>query len=153
NLKKGRLRFETLEDRCTPATITVTSLADFAIGAVHTGVTLRDAVEAANTDTSINGSVAGSGSDVIQFDPSLLTSGSQVITMLLENGVNTTSATADTTQTVGASALRISTDVTIQGPAGTNGLTIAAQQTNAVVGGTQRIFTVGAAGALTINDV
>jgi acylphosphatase len=60
-----------LETRDTPATISVTSLADVALGASHVGVTLRDAVHAANTNTSVNGSVAGSGADEIVFSPML----------------------------------------------------------------------------------
>src|SRR5579863_2219279 len=48
---------ECLEDRTLLSTITVTSLADtFNAGG---GVTLRDAIQAANTDTRVDGSVAG----------------------------------------------------------------------------------------------
>lgn len=47
------------------ATITVTSLAD--IVAIDGQVTLREAIVAANTDTSIDGSTPGSGADSIVF--------------------------------------------------------------------------------------
>ena len=70
-LRSFRPRLEVLEGREVPATISVTSLADFALGARHSGVTLRDAVHAANTNTSVNGSVAGSGADEIIFSPNL----------------------------------------------------------------------------------
>ena len=60
---------ETLETRALLATITVTSLGDTV--ANDGDVTLREAVRAANTDQSIDGSVAGDGVDTIVFDPSL----------------------------------------------------------------------------------
>jgi CSLREA domain-containing protein len=64
------LHVEALEGRCLPATITVTSLAD---NLTPDGlVTLREALQAANTNTSVDGSVAGSvGADTIQFQPGL----------------------------------------------------------------------------------
>jgi CSLREA domain-containing protein len=69
------LKIELLEDRYVPATIVVTSLADVALGAAHTGVTLRDAIQAANTNQSVNGSTAGSpGADTITFAPALIAS-------------------------------------------------------------------------------
>lgn len=49
------------------ATIVVTSLADNLV--IDGQVTLREAVQAANTDTSVDNSTGGSGFDVIQFDP------------------------------------------------------------------------------------
>ncbi|MFK7820738.1 MAG: right-handed parallel beta-helix repeat-containing protein, partial [Planctomycetaceae bacterium] len=58
-----------LEERCLLSTITVTSLADNMD--VDGEVTLREAVHAANTNTSVDGSTAGSGGDKIVFDPSL----------------------------------------------------------------------------------
>jgi acylphosphatase len=70
-LRSFRPSLEVLEGREVPATISVTSLADYALGARHSGVTLRDAVHAANTNTSVNGSVAGSGADEIVFSPKL----------------------------------------------------------------------------------
>ncbi len=64
---KRKCSVEPLESRALLSTITVTSLADNQDGEV----TLREAVLAANEDRSVDGSVAGSGSDVIKFDPSL----------------------------------------------------------------------------------
>ena len=72
------------------ATITVNSLNDNLT--VDTQITLREALQAANTDTSVDGSTAGSGADTIIFDPSLA---GQTITL--------------------ASELVISSDVTITG--------------------------------------
>ena len=60
---------EELEDRTLLSTITVTSTADNLD--VDEQVTLREAIAAANTDTSVDGSTAGSGADVIIFDASL----------------------------------------------------------------------------------
>ena len=64
-----RLGFEALEDRRMLAVITVTSLTDDLI--VGDGVTLREAIFAANLDISVDGSVAGNGADTIYFDTSL----------------------------------------------------------------------------------
>ena len=60
-----------LEERILLSTITVTSLAD-SLNAGN-GVTLRDAIQAANTDTSVDGSVAGEANtqNVINFTPGL----------------------------------------------------------------------------------
>ena len=60
-----RLRFhpglERLEDRTTPATITVTTISD---APSHSGISLRDAIATANND-------AKTTSDTINYDPSL----------------------------------------------------------------------------------
>lgn len=62
-----RLDIEQLEDRTTPSTIFVTSLAD---NTTTDGlVTLREAILAAENDISVDGSAAGSGADTIQFAP------------------------------------------------------------------------------------
>jgi CSLREA domain-containing protein/uncharacterized repeat protein (TIGR01451 family) len=50
--------------------ITVTSAADNTD--VDGLITLREAIQAANTDMSVDGSTAGSGADTIVFDPSLI---------------------------------------------------------------------------------
>src|SRR5262245_52474561 len=64
-----RLQMELLESRCLPATITVTNLFDD-VGT--SGVSLRDAIEAANTNTSVNGSTPGNpGPETIVFAPGL----------------------------------------------------------------------------------
>lgn len=64
---------EFLETRVMPAVITVTSLADAATTVEDGLVTLREALEAANTNTSVDGSVAGSATetDVIVFDSAI----------------------------------------------------------------------------------
>ena len=64
-----RLHVEALEDRRMLAVISVTSLADDLV--VDGSVTLREAVQAANTNTSVDGSVAGSGADTIEFSAAL----------------------------------------------------------------------------------
>ena len=51
------------------AVITVDSLTDDVI--LDGNVTLREAVQAANADTSVDGSVAGSGADTINFSAAL----------------------------------------------------------------------------------
>ena len=53
------------------ATITVTSKNASLISAGDGGVTLAEAIQAANTDTSVDGSAAGSGADIIVFHQSL----------------------------------------------------------------------------------
>lgn len=60
-----------MEQRTLLSTITVTSLADTLNAGA--GVTLRDAIQAANTDTSVDGSVAGQAGaqDVIVFQTGL----------------------------------------------------------------------------------
>lgn len=60
---------EALEDRSLLSTITVTSLQDNLTSDGQ--VTLREAIQAANTDASVDGSTAGSGDDIIVFDPNL----------------------------------------------------------------------------------
>ncbi|TWU24605.1 choice-of-anchor Q domain-containing protein [Bythopirellula polymerisocia] len=64
-----RLRIESLEDRRMLSFITVTSLTDDLI--VGDGVTLREAIYAANLDISVDGSEAGFFADTIIFDASL----------------------------------------------------------------------------------
>ncbi|MFK7817790.1 MAG: choice-of-anchor Q domain-containing protein [Planctomycetaceae bacterium] len=67
--RHGSAVTESLEARALLSTITVTSLGDTVED--DGVVTLREAIQAANTDTSVDGSVAGSGFDTIVFDPSL----------------------------------------------------------------------------------
>jgi hypothetical protein len=62
-----RLRLEALDDRLVPAVISVTSLADNLT--VDGQVTLREAIRVADTDTSVDGSAAGSGADTLRFAP------------------------------------------------------------------------------------
>lgn len=71
-VRTRRVSFEPLEPRLPLATITVTSLADNMI--VDGQVTLREAIEAANTNTSVDGSAAGDVAnrlDEIVFQPGL----------------------------------------------------------------------------------
>jgi CSLREA domain-containing protein len=72
-----------LEDRAVPATITVTSLADNLDADGQ--ITLREAIQAANTDTSVDGSTTGAGADVIQFDAGIA---GGVIDLTLIGGTN-----------------------------------------------------------------
>ncbi|MBC7821592.1 MAG: hypothetical protein IAG10_32300, partial [Planctomycetaceae bacterium] len=92
---------ESLERREVLTVLTVTSLADTI--ANDGQVTLREAIQAANTDTIVDG-VTGSGADTIQFDPSLTASGPAAITL-------------------GGTELLINSDLTINGP-GADNLTI-----------------------------
>ena len=63
------LRLEPLEERIVPAIITVTSATDISSPGF---VTLREAIQAANTNLSVNGSVAGAATgDTIQFSLAL----------------------------------------------------------------------------------
>ena len=125
-----------LEDRVVPATITVNSLLD---GATSAGqITLRQAIEAANTDASVNGSVAGLGADTIVFDPALFNGGAQSISL-----------TSFSASTAGSRALFITSDVTIQGPTGSAGLTIHVDNTNYTGG----IFEVSAAASLNLKNL
>lgn len=111
NQRKSSLRILTLEDRTTPAIITVTSLSDNTNPGG--GVTLREAILAAETDASVDGSTAGSGADIIRFDPALFSSGDAIANISLTGNT-----------TAGASAFGITTKIDIEGPAGNSGLTL-----------------------------
>lgn len=103
---------ETLEDRALLATITVTSLGNNYD--LDSQVTLLEAFNAAEFDISVDGSVAGNGADVIEFAPSLFLGGDQIslLPSMVFNAQN-------------MSAMAVSTDVTILGPSGEHGLTLA----------------------------
>ena len=145
-VRKARRGFrpclEALEDRLAPATLTVGSLLDAATTGTPGVVTLREAVNAVNTGTAnadftaanLSG-VLGTGTDTIVFDSSLFAGGSQTITL---------SATGD--PTAGPSAFGVYTNLTIVGPTGDNGLTLAN-------GATQRLFYVGTSGDLTLENL
>lgn len=87
--RKSHSQAERLETRALLSTITVTSLDD---NENFDGeITLREAVKAANEDTSIDGSVAGSGADTIVFAAGLegkvqLSLGLQVTDNLIVDG-------------------------------------------------------------------
>ena len=66
--RRCRLGVESLEDRLAPAMISVTSL-DNTAG--DRKVTLREAIQAAETDAPVDSSTAGSGADSIDFAPVL----------------------------------------------------------------------------------
>lgn len=75
---RSRVAGEFLETRILPATIVVNSLSD--VSGDDTSITLREAIVAANTDSTVNGfsgSFTGSGADTITFAPVL--SGSIVL--------------------------------------------------------------------------
>ncbi len=94
--RSRRIGIEQLEIRALLATITVTSLDDNPV--VDGLVTLREAIQAANTDLSVDGSTAGEiGADTIEFAPTLTQNGSETITL-------------------GGTRLEISSDMTIAGP-------------------------------------
>jgi CSLREA domain-containing protein len=64
-----RPQVDRLEDRLAPAVITVTTLADES--ASDGQVSLREAIQAAETHTSVDGSAAGTGNDTIVFAPAI----------------------------------------------------------------------------------
>jgi hypothetical protein len=132
-------RFEALETRTVPATITVTSLADNTT--TDTLITLREAIQAANTDASVDGSTAGSGADTIVFDASLYAGGDVTVDVsVFDTGLDSSE--------VGPTAFSISSNVTILGPDGNNGVTITRNS-----GSNFRLFAVTGAGNLTLDSV
>ena len=70
---------EPLEPRILLTTYIVTSLADAV--AVDGEITLREALEAANTDATVHDAPAGSGADTIQFAPELFGSGMATVAL------------------------------------------------------------------------
>ena len=110
---------ERLEDRIVPAIITVTSALDNLT--VNGDVTLREAIQAANTGTTVDGAVGTSGADTIQFAAGL----------------------AGQTITLGGTQLRITSALTING-LGASQLTINGNNTS-------RIFEVTSGNTVTIS--
>ncbi len=111
-MKRKRLSFEVLEDRKVLANISVTTLAD--VVADDGLISLREAVEAANQDSMIEG-IQALGHDTIQFSPDLFIDGPQ--TLILEQittGVFSSNY-----------AILVDSTVTIEGP-GSDLLTIQA---------------------------
>src|SRR5205814_118196 len=113
-----------------PGTFTVDITADESDGNYAAGdLSLREAILLANLDA---------GANTIQFDPSLFTSSSQTIDLLtIGDG------------TVGPSGLRVSSEITIVGPSGSNTLTIDRD----VTAPNMRLFTVTTTGNLTLQNV
>jgi CSLREA domain-containing protein len=135
--KQPRLFIEKLEDRSTPALITVTSLADALSGPDDGQITLREAIQAANRDVSIDGSTAGAGADTIQFDEGIA---GGIVDLQLIGGT-----------TLGRNAFEITSDITIQG----SGETIKIQGPNEPIlgGGGIRLFYVSSTGRLALSQV
>src|SRR6516225_9047199 len=67
--RRTNLHLEPLEDRIAPATLTVTTLADEST--TDGQVSLREAIQAAETHKSVDGSATGTGNDTIVFAPSI----------------------------------------------------------------------------------
>ncbi len=131
------LPVEQLEQRVLLSAILVNSLADNTT-AGDGQVTLREAIAAANNDTTTDLGDTGSGADTISFDPSLFSSGPVTIDL---------SIVGDTT--VGPSGLAITSDVTIVGPDGANGLSITRDSSVANL----RLFYVASTGDLTLQSL
>jgi hypothetical protein len=123
-----RLHFESLEERRLLATISVTSLNDNL--AADGQVTLREAIQAAELNISVDGSTAGSAvqSDIVEFAANL--SGSVNLSILGDPST--------------VSALVITTPITIQG--NNTGVTVR----RADPGTEMRLFRVAGSGNLTI---
>ena len=130
---------EPLESRQLMATIAVTSLADNTTADGQ--VTLREAIQAANTDTAVDGSTAGSGADTIVFNAGLFAGGDATINLsLFDTGLDNGE--------VGPTALTVSSNISIQGPTGSNGLTI-----NRSSASNFRLFAVTGTGNLSLDSV
>ena len=112
---------ERLEERIVPAIITVTSAADNLV--VDGQVTLREAIQAANTNLRVDGSTAGSGADTIQFAAGL----------------------SGQTITLGGTQLQITSPLTING--------LGATQLSISGNNTSRIFEVLAGNSVTISGL
>ncbi len=110
-----RMRLESLEDRRMLAVITVTSNANTFTDDGF--VTLREAIFAADTDTSVDGSNAGDGVDTIVFDPAVFTGGADSLIRL----TGTELLVTESLMIDGSGA----TDVTITGDADGNDVTLA----------------------------
>ncbi len=123
-LARRRILLEGLESRRLLATITVTSLADNLV--VDELVTLREAIQAANTNKSVDGSTAGEAGPTID-------------TIEFQSGLTGTI-------TLGGTRLEINDDLTINGP-GAATLTISGNDKS------QIFFTSGADTDVTIRGL
>ncbi|MBC7821505.1 MAG: CSLREA domain-containing protein, partial [Planctomycetaceae bacterium] len=131
---------EQLESRWLLSMITVTTLNDEVTN--DGNVSLREAIQAANTDTSVDGSTVGSGADTIIFAASLTASAPATISLsLFDTGLDSTE--------FGSTAFLITSDITIQGATGSNGITIERDSAAANF----RLFHVGVGDSLTLNDL
>ena len=133
---------EALETREVPAShfYVVTGLAE-GFGALTTPGGDAGTQADPYQDTTLRGALANAtangGTDTILFAPSLFTNGSQTITLF---------SVGDST--AGPSDFGISTNITIEGPTGNNGLTLANSS-----GVSQRLFYVGTTGSLTLENL
>ena len=146
------IRAEAYENREMLSAIVVTSLADNTT--VDGQITLREAIQAANTNLSVDGSVAGSGADVITFGPGLngtiaLTLGQLTISetvTITGNGAANTIIDAQSNSRI----FDIAATVTLNGIALRNGRTFGTNSPSTATtfsGGAIRSF-----GILTINQ-
>jgi hypothetical protein len=120
-----------LEARRVLAALVVNSLADDTT-AGDSLVTLREAINAANNDTTTDLGATGSGADTITFASNLFGFSDQSINL---------STVGD--MTVGNSAFGITSDITIVGPSGDHGLRLSSN-------GAMRHFYVSSSGSLTL---
>lgn len=120
------------------AGITVNSLTDDGVGC-----TLREAIEAANTDSAVGDCSAGSGADTITFAFALTSGGDSTITLTQFD------AGTDSDE-VGAYALGITSEIIIDGGTGENGITIERASANSDL---FRLFYVTQAGDLTLRNL
>ncbi len=127
--------FEPLEDRRVLATIMVTSLTDGTLAnlAGDGQISLREAIEAANTDTQVDGSTMGDGADTIIFDPALIAASAEIGLSVVGD------------RSVGPSGLLISSELSIVG----DGITI---KLDPSASEEMRLFNITAAGDLTIQQ-
>src|SRR5262245_1649699 len=130
-LARFRPRLEALEDRALPSTITVLTTADgpgvFNAGPNPFASTLRGAIAHAQSG------------DTIVFASNLTAAGPTTITLAL---------VGDTSAGPSALAIPAGIDLTIVGPAGTSGITIARSGTTAF-----RLFDVAPGASLTLKDL
>lgn len=104
------------------ATLTVTTVADEVVDDGQ--CSLREALAAANDDISVDSCGTGGGSDTITFD-SQLTAGGPATVALTQSGGN------NNPHDIGTSALQVMSSVSIVGPGGTNGITLARNDASA----------------------
>jgi CSLREA domain-containing protein len=103
---------------------------------------LREAIQAANTDLAVDACPAGSDADTITFDPALVAGGPQTLTLsLFDTGLD-----ADES---GPTALDVTAAITLTGPGGENGLTL--QRDGG--GPAFRLFRVSLEGELTLENL
>ena len=140
-IRRRLLELDRLEERVLLATIDVNSVAE-GLPVDDGACTLREAITAGNTNAAsgvmLGECVAGdmAGTDTITFAVTLVASGPATID-LTEVG--------DTT--IGPSALRVSSAITIVGPSGDSGITI--NRTAAIM----RLFYVDATGVFTLQNL